>query len=362
MGKYALNKYQSKNASISWVILLVLLLLALTGLFVLRTINVSLFWQQALFLVVGIAIMFLLSKLDSVVLWWFAPYGYVISLLLIVASYIGPSIRGASRWIQIGPMQLQPSEIVKPLLLLAFARAMTTYSPRNLRWFLLHIALFIVPFLLVFKQPDLGTSLVYGSMWLSMAIAGGVSLVLLVFGVVGFGLGFPFLWEHLAPFQKARITTFLNPTLDPTGAGYNALQAMIAVGSGQLFGLGLGRGTQSHLRFLPEYHTDFIFATLIEELGFVGGLGLLFLYALLLWQLIVRFLRKTSDDAFTYLYTIGLFAMLLSQVVINTGMNMGIIPVTGITLPLVSYGGSSLLSLAMAFGMYIALSRSHPVD
>ena len=145
--------------------------------------------------------------------------------------------------------------------------------------------------------------------------------------------------------------------MDPKGAGYNALQAMIAVGSGQWFGRGLGRGTQSHLRFLPEFHTDFIFATLIEELGFLGGSLLLFGYAFLLYRIIAPVIRGVITDTRVFIYSFGLFAMLLSQIFINAGMNMGLIPITGITLPFVSYGGSSILSTAISFGILWAIAK-----
>ena len=344
--------------SFDWVILVSLVLLGLIGLFVLLTTNTALFWQQLFFLVIGGVIIWFLTSLDSIILWWMAPYAYVISLLLLAASYLGEPIRGASRWIVIAGFQLQPSEIVKPLLILAFSRAMAQFSPRSWRNLLLHGILFIVPFFLVFRQPDLGTSIVYGTSWLTMLIAGGFPVILLLIGGVGGILGFPVFWNALASYQKARIYTFLDPASDPAGAGYNAIQAMIAVGSGQLLGRGLGRGTQSHLRFLPEYHTDFIFATFVEELGFIGGFVLLVLYGLLLWQLIRPYIRGTQGHPFVFFYTIGLFGTLLTQVVINTGMNMGIIPVTGITLPFVSYGGSSIISLCIAFGLLLALRRS----
>jgi rod shape determining protein RodA len=340
------------------VILVALFLLGFVGLFVLVTTNSGLFWQQLGFLVVGFVIIAVLSQLDRIILWWFAPYGYVLSILFLAAAYLGPSIRGATRWIMVAGIQLQPSELVKPFVILAFARLISTYSPRSFRWILLHFGAFIVPFLLVFKQPDLGTALVYASSWFAMMIAGGFSLLLVIVGATVITLGFPFLWHVLAPYQKGRIMTFLDPALDPKGAGYNALQAMIAVGSGQLFGRGLGRGTQSHLRFLPEYHTDFIFATMIEELGFTGGVVLFALYATLLWNLLKPYLRGLTGNPFVFFYTVGLFAVLLTQVVINTGMNMGIIPVTGITLPFVSYGGSSILSLCTAFGFLMALRRA----
>lgn len=358
MGRiYGHSYHNTPEHPIDWVELLALLLLGLIGLFVLLTTNTGLFWQQFFFLVLGGIIIWVLSKLDGIILWWFAPYGYVLSILLLIASYFGEPIRGASRWIFVFGIQLQPSEIVKPLVILAFARMLATYSARRWRFLPLNTLAFAVPFLLVFRQPDLGTSLVYAASWIAMMVAGGFPLILFALGGVLGVIGFPLFWKALAGYQKARIFTFLNPASDPQGAGYNALQAMIAVGSGQWFGRGLGQGTQSHLRFLPEYHTDFIFATLVEELGFVGGAILLLLYGILLWQLIRPYVRGDIGNPFVFFYTIGLFGILLTQVVINAGMNMGIIPVTGITLPFVSYGGSSILSLCVAFGFLLALRR-----
>ncbi len=343
---------------IDWVSGIVILCLASFGLFLLLTINQTLFFQQLFYLVLAGVLLIFASHLDSTILWWFAPVGYVGSILFLLLSYLGPSIRGAQRWMMIGSVQLQPSELVKPFLILAFARFMTQYSPRNLRFIFIHVVLFLIPFFLVFKQPDLGSSLVYGGFWVSMLLGAGFSMGMFVGAVSLGGIFLPFVWHLLAQYQRVRISTFLNPGLDPAGAGYNALQSMIAVGSGQLFGRGLGRGTQSHLRFLPEFHTDFIFATLVEELGFVGGILLFFGYGLLLWRIIVPLLRGVVTDVFPFVYSVGLFAMLLTQIAINAGMNMGLIPITGITLPFISSGGSSLLSLAISFGFLWALQRS----
>jgi rod shape determining protein RodA len=221
----------------------------------------------------------------------------------------------------------------------------------------IHFGLFLIPFFLVFHQPDLGSSLVYSFFWLAMLLAGGLPISVLVAVVLCVVLLLPGVWMVLLPYQKTRIMTFLNPTLDPKGAGYNALQAMIAVGSGQLFGKGLGLGTQSRLRFLPEQHTDFIFATLIEELGFLGGILLFLGYIVLLFRIIQPYFRGIKQEAAVFVYSLGLFAMLLSQIFINTGMNMGLIPITGITLPFVSYGGSSILSSTVAFGFLWALQH-----
>lgn len=342
-----------------WITAIVLLCLGSFGLFILLTISEKYFVQQLMYLVVAFILLFVISRIDAELLWWFAPIGYVLANLFLLMSYLGPSIRGATRWILVFGVQLQPSELVKPFLILAFAFFMSKYSPRKLSNLPILLGLFIVPFLLVFKQPDLGSSIVYASFWAAMLLAGGLPVWLLLAGGVLGVLFLPFLWTHLAEYQKSRIATFLNPGLDPKGAGYNAIQAMIAVGSGQLFGRGLGRGTQSHLRFLPEYHTDFIFATLIEELGFIGGAILLSGYGVLLYRIIAPFVRGVVENTRLFIFSFGLFAMILTQVVINVGMNMGLIPITGITIPFVSYGGSSLLSTAVSFGLLWSITRGN---
>ncbi len=345
------------NRYFDWITVLLLLCLGSFGLFILLTLGFSFFASQLVYLTIAGVLLLLCSRIDPSLLWWFAPIGYVFATAFLMTSYAGPAIRGATRWIVIGSVQLQPSELAKPFFLLAFAYFLTRLSPRNPRNIIFHIGLFLIPFLLVFKQPDLGSSIVYGGFWVSMLLAGGLPIGVFLAGLAGGIFLLPLLWTAFAPYQKARILTFFYPTLDPTGAGYNALQSMIAVGSGQLFGRGLGRGTQSHLRFLPEHHTDFIFATLVEELGFIGGAVLLLLYALLLGRIISSLFLEYRDDAGVFVYSIGLFAMLITQVVINAGMNMGLIPITGITLPLVSYGGSSILSTAIAFGFLWSLRR-----
>ncbi len=345
------------NFHIDWITLLLLLCLFALGLFLLLTLSADVFWQQLLFICIAVVLLLLFSKIDPAVLWWFAPFGYVIGCIFLALSYLGPSIRGATRWIMIGGAQLQPSELAKPLFLLAFSYFMNKYPPRNLKHFPLHVGLFLIPFLLVYRQPDLGSSIIYGIFWLAMMLAGGLSVGVVVAALVSGVVALPFLWSVLLPYQKNRIFTFLDPAHDPGGAGYNALQAMIAVGSGQWIGRGLGRGTQSHLRFLPEHHTDFIFATLIEELGFLGGLLLLVLYVLLLIRIIQPLLKPHTDHPGFFTFSLGLFAMLLAQVFINSAMNMGIIPITGITLPFVSYGGSSILSWALCFALLWALGR-----
>jgi len=341
--------------TIDWVDLVLLLVIGSFGLFILLSIDQSLFTQQLVILVLAIIAGVAVSMMDTAIVLWAAPLGYVASLALLATSYLGPAIRGATRWITVGGIQLQPSELVKPFLILAFAWAMRAFPPRTLKGFFLQCGLFVVPFLLVFRQPDLGTSIVYAVSWLSMMIAAGFPIRYVVIGFLGASLLFPIGWRGLHDYQRERITTFINPGEDPKGAGYNAIQSMIAVGSGQLFGRGLGRGTQSHFRFLPEYHTDFIFATLVEELGFFGGFILLLAYGALLWRIIRPLVAGVIEGVIPFVFSVGLFAMILTQIVINAGMNMGLVPITGITLPLVSYGGSSLLSLSVCFGVLWAL-------
>lgn len=344
--------------TVDWTDLTLLLVIGAIGLFILLSINQSLFVQQLGIFVLAVIAGWLVSRVDRVLLVWIAPFGYIASILFLALSYLGPAIRGTTRWIVVAGVQLQPSELVKPILLLAFAWAMHAFSPRTVKGFLLQVVLFSVPFFLVLRQPDLGTSIVYAVSWTAMMVAAGFPLRYVVIGLLVAVLLVPLGWTRLHDYQQARITTFLSPGTDPKGAGYNAIQAMIAVGSGQLFGRGLGRGTQSHLRFLPEYHTDFIFATLVEELGFFGGFILLLAYGALLWRILRPLVAGVIVQLIPFVVSTGLFAMILTQVVVSVGMNMGLVPITGITLPLVSYGGSSLLSLSVSFGLLWALRGS----
>ena len=217
----------------------------------------------------------------------------------------------------------------------------------------MHLGLFLIPFLLIFKQPDLGNAIVYLSTWVALIMAAGLPLIVFALAVVGGTVIMPLGYRLLHEYQRLRIQTFINPLLDPRGAGYNAIQAMIAVGSGQLFGRGFGRGTQTLLKFLPEFHTDFIFASFTEEFGFMGGFVLLLLFFVLLWQLL-QVAQKQPPTSMSFLYLVGFFTLIFTHVIINIGMNMGVVPITGITLPFVSSGGSSLLSLWVGLGIVFA--------
>ncbi len=219
--------------------------------------------------------------------------------------------------------------------------------------------------MLVFLQPDFGTAMIIGLIWFGMALVSGIRKrhLLLLFGIGA--TVFALLWIFVfAPYQKARITSFLNPMSDIHGAGYNARQAVIAVGSGGVFGKGVGYGTQSRLRYLPEYETDFIFAAFAEEWGFVGALLLLLLYGLLLYRILSLSLVGASN--FETLFASGIMILLISHLCINVGMNMALMPVTGITLPFMSYGGSHLITEFAALGILSSMRRNnrraHPED
>jgi len=262
----------------------------------------------------------------------------------------GVVTRGAVRWLEIGAQQFQPSEFSKVALILFLASLLRKRCGSvSRKIFLLSLASTMLPVVLVYFQPDLGTAIILLTIWLGLIIAAGLKPVNLFLMLAG-GLGFLVpLWSLLKDYQRQRILNFLNPALDPLGGGYNVLQSTIAVGSGQIWGRGFGRGTQSHLQFLPEYHTDFIFASLSEEWGFVGSTLLLLFFAVLLLRILV--IAREARDDFGSLLVVGVFSFLLPQVFINTGMNLGLMPITGIPLPLVSYGGSSLWVTMMALGL-----------
>jgi rod shape determining protein RodA len=295
---------------------------------------------------------------------WNYPFYISISILLILSYFVGDSAGGAQRWINLGFFKLQPSEPAKLMLVISLASYYSRkeindgYSIRDL---VAPIALTAVPFLLILKQPDLGTALMLGIIFVSMTVF--VKLKMSTYGVlgsVGMGLGV-FAWEQvLKPYQKQRIQTFLHPENDPMGHGYQILQSKIAVGSGGKFGKGYMEGTQGHLHFLPERHTDFAFSVWGEEWGFVGCLVFLGTYfSLLIWGLYVA---MNSKDRFGVLLSFGIVMLIFWQAVINLFMIMGFLPVVGIPLPLVSYGGSSLLTtmLGLAILMNVRMRRFQP--
>lgn len=339
-----------------FLLLSFILAISAYGLAVLWSIQPDLVGQQFLFLLLGFFLFFLFSKIDYHLFSHFRwPLLILVCLLLLATLFLAPQTRGATRWLQFGFWRFQPSEILKPFVILALAGFLTTSSTLGFKRLVFFLILAVAPLFLIFKQPDLGNTLIFILIFLFLLFMGGVKWYYMLGGLLSTVGTIPLLWRIFKDYQKERILSFLNPQSDPLGIGYNLIQAMVTVGSGQIFGRGLGRGTQSHLRFLPEQHTDFIFASLAEELGFIGAIFLIFLYFALLWRIIV--IAQKSQDSYGILVATGILAMLLGQVFINIGMNIGLLPITGITLPLVSYGGSSIISIMVSLGITESVAR-----
>lgn len=281
-------------------------------------------------------------------------YGVCV-FLLIVVFFLGKTVLGAQRWIPIGPFNLQPSELSKLALIIMLAALLSKRKEgiANNRDIVVALGYAAVFVLLVFIQPDLGTALVFLAVTAGILYAAGINLWVLggLAGATGLGAVLAVKLNILHQYQVDRLLVFLNPQSDPSGAGYNIAQAKIAVGSGQFFGRGLFLGSQTRLNFIPHGHTDFIFAVLGEQLGFLGALVLIVLFGLLLWRIVK--IALNSRDMFGTLLCAGVIASMLFQAFVNIGMNLGIMPVTGIPLPLISYGGSSLLTTMMGLGLVL---------
>ena len=294
----------------------------------------------------------------------FTHWLYLLSIgLLGLVMVAGKTALGATRWINLGFFQFQPSELTKLVLIVVLAKFFATNYDRleQPRYLLLSLLYLILPVGLVLAQPDLGTALVLVVIWLAMAVSSRIPKKhLVILGSIALVL-LPLAFQLLRPYQRHRLITLVNPTADPLGTGYNVVQSTIAVGSGQLFGRGLASGSQSQLNFLPSQHTDFIFAVLAEKLGFVGCVLILLLFGVLLLRGIIIAYR--AKDRFGMFLAVGLVAMFLFHLFINVGMNLGIMPVTGIPLPFVSYGGTSLLIGMIGIGLLESIAvRRHKIE
>lgn len=331
------------------------LFLLLAGAVTLSSVSPGAFPGQFLHIGLAILVFILFANIDVKVLKEFGFWLYGFSLLLLLLTlFLGIVTRGSVRWISLGPLTVQPTEIVKPFLLVFFAWFATRKSRFLPKTYLFALALLFPAVFLVLLQPDLGSGLIITAGSLGVLLFSGFPLTYFFLSSVIALLATPFLWHFLAVYQKQRIISFLHPQADPLGAGYNSIQAMIAVGSGGLFGRGLGQGTQSQLAFLPERHTDFIFASLSEELGFLGAALVVISFAALFLHLIN--LIKNEQDSFYRALLGGIFLLLFTQTAVNIGMNLGLLPITGIPLPLVSSGGSSLVATSATLGIVSAAS------
>lgn len=311
--------------------------------------------KQVSYVCAGVVAMLIFSKIDYHRLLNWAPWAYGAGILALAAvlSPLGHKALGGRRWVKLGPMLLQPSEFVKFVLILAVARYFANLGARNLTWreIFKAFAMVGIPMLLVVKQPDLGTTLTYAPILLAGLFLGGINFKQAAILVLCGGALVAGVWssgKFLKPYQKARLTSFVNPQDDPRGSGYQVLQSKIAVGSGGIWGEGTEKGTQTQGYFLPVPYTDFIFAAFSEEHGFVGGILILLIYFLVLMRLIQN--AQTASDLSGSLLIMGIVAVLTFQITVNVGMVIGFMPVTGIPLPLMSYGGSSVLFTFLALG------------
>lgn len=332
------------------------------------------FWQahyrrQIVWVLLGIVFFFVAANFSYRRLWeaTYPLYGAALFLLLMVFT-LGVVRLGAQRWLKFGWLNFQPSEIAKFALVVFYARyysfrGNTLFAgPRGmgpLQALLVPLAFTALPVGLIIEQPDLGSGIIIMLVFFAMLYAAGVKL-LYIASFAGAGIALmPFVWHFLRGYQKERLLVFLNPNIDPLGAGYTVIQSRIAIGSGALFGKGWLAGTQSQLRFLPEAHTDFIFATFAEQWGFCGSAILLCLYFLLI-RLAVRVATRTSDD-FGRLLALGLAFMFSIQVAVNIAMNLGFAPVVGVPLYLMSYGGSSVCISFLALGILANIDKQRSV-
>ena len=317
-----------------------------------------LFFKQMIWFGVGFILMLLSFLFDYKLLDRWAVILYVLGIaLLIGVLFFGKYVGGSKRWLVFGPVSIQPSELIKITVIIALAKYYSKLASArgfSLRELLYPLALTAVPFVLIVKQPDLGTAMlilmIAGSMTLFAKIERRSLFYMFAAGIVAI----PVVWFFLKGYQKQRILTFLNPDRDPLGAGYHIIQSKIAIGSGMLSGKGFLKGTQNALAFLPEQHTDFIFSVLAEEWGFIGSIVLLLLFLMfILWGLNIA---QNCRDSFGTMLSVGITVMFFWQVSINIAMVMGLMPVVGVPLPLVSYGGSSIITMMVSIGLLLNIS------
>ena len=346
-----------KLADVSWTLVLVLCLLAAVGVAALYSVAGGAWapWAErhAVRFLASLALLIAVS-VAPLELWRRLAYpAYLVALAaLALVPIVGSEALGARRWLSLGSLGFQPSELMKVALVLALARYYQDLGPSRVShpvWVALPLAAILIPMALVARQPDLGTAVLLGLMGLGVMLLAGVNLLYFAGGAAALLAAAPYAIAHLHDYQRRRLETFLDPSLDPLGAGYHITQSKIALGSGGISGKGFLGGTQSQLDFLPEKHTDFIFTTIAEEWGFVGAFAVLALIGLLV--AVVMGLALTAAGRFARLLAAGVAWMIFCCAAINVGMVTGLLPVVGVPLPFISYGGTSMVTLMLALGL-----------
>ncbi len=353
----------AKLFKIDWLLFFSAFFISLIGLVTMGSFgdSTNYFYRQIIWLVISSSLFFILSNFDYrllkktslVVTLFLASVGILMALFV-----IGHVSKGAQSWLDFGSVSFQPAEAIKLVVIILLAKY---FSKRhieiaNVRHIFLSGAYVFIIFALIFFQPDFGSALIIFLIWLGMILVSGISKKHLLAVFLLGSIAFAALWGYLLQdYQKARVMNFLNPLADVRGTGYSAYQSTIAVGSGEVLGKGIGYGTQSKLSFLPEYETDFIFAAFAEEWGFLGVILLFILFGVLLWR-IIR-LAYYGHSNFEILFGCGVAIMFFAHFLVNVGMNIGIMPVTGITFPFMSYGGTNLLTSFTTLGILMGMSR-----
>lgn len=366
-------KIIQRYAGIDWILFLATLPLLAAGLISMRSFGGEsdyYFTRQLFWIGISIFVFFAFSLVD----WRFlrksellAGFFVLMSFFLAALLVLGKTVKGAASWFDLGLFSIEPVDPLKIVIILILAKYFSRrhIEIANIRHIILPSLYVFIPALLVFFQPDFGSSIIIFLIWLGMMLVSGINKkhLLAIFLIVIVTLTSAWLFVF-KPYQKARILTFIDPARDARGAGYNALQSMIAVGSGRFFGKGIGFGSQSRLEFLPEHQTDFVFAAFAEEWGFVGTVFIFLFYGIIIWR-IFR-IASLGRSNFESLYGIGVAIFLMAHFFVNIGMNIGIMPITGTTLPFLSYGGTHMLTVYTALGILMGMRRysrhTHPDD
>jgi len=366
-------KIIQRYAGIDWILFLATMPLLAAGLISMRSFGGEsdyYFTRQLFWIGISFFVFFAFSLVD----WRFlrksellAGFFVLMSFFLAALLVLGHTVKGAASWFDLGLFSVEPVDPLKIVVILILAKYFSRrhIEIANIRHIILPSLYVFIPAFLVFLQPDFGSSIIIFLIWLGMMLMSGINkkhlLAIFLIVIVTLASAWFFVFK---PYQKARILTFVDPARDARGAGYNALQSMIAVGSGRFFGKGIGFGSQSRLEFLPEHQTDFVFAAFAEEWGFVGTLFIFIFYGIIIWR-IFR-IAALGRSNFESLYGIGTAIFLTAHFFVNIGMNIGIMPITGTTLPFLSYGGSHMLTVYAALGILMGMRRysrhTHPDD
>lgn len=326
------------------------------------------FMMQIAWIIVSLGMLFAAAFIDYNTFKAYYKVIYIVNIALLgLVVALGKVTNGANSWIGLGNLGIQPSEFMKVSLIIVFAKKIEEFEGdiNNIKNLGILAAYAIVPIGLIAAQPDIGTAMVFAAIVLGMLFIGGLDLRILLGGIGGAAAAVLAVWfspvQILLPYMKNRVLFFFNPSLDPQNKGYQAIQSRIAVGSGELFGMGYGQGIQNQGKFVSESSTDFIFSVLGEEFGFIGAVVLILLYISLIFKCLQS--MRVARDKFGYLVVAGIISMFVFQIFQNIGMNVGLMPITGITLPFVSYGGSSMLTSMISIGLVLNIGmRRHKIN